>query len=436
MDYQQTIAYLYDRLPMFTRDGAAAYKKDIGNISMLCEALGNPQTKFRSVHVAGTNGKGSSSHMLAAVLARSGYRTALYTSPHLIDFRERIRIGGQMIPEEEVIRFVHVHQALIEQVKPSFFEVTVALAFDYFAKQHVDIAIVETGLGGRLDSTNIIHPVLSLITNIGFDHKDLLGDTLAQIASEKAGIIKYDTPVVISEYQRDIAPVFEYKAQQERAELIFAAEYWHADILNNTGLNQEILVSSAESEVVQRFTMDLMGSYQSKNLLGILSAVGCLRRAGFVISEEHLHDGLSHVQSLTGLRGRWELISSDPLVICDTGHNEDGWREILQNIARTPYEKLHIVLGVMKDKDLNQMLPLLPKEAVYCFCHVGMSRALPAAELADIAYLYGLSGQAFGSIAEAYQAARNAANPNDLIFVGGSTFVVGEFLGSISDTGS
>lgn len=431
MDYQQTIAYLYDRLPMFTRDGASAYKKDIGNISFLCEALGNPHQQFRSIHVAGTNGKGSSSHMLASILSKSGYKTGLYTSPHLIDFRERIRINGQMIPQQQVIDFVQLHRELIEQVRPSFFEVTVALAFDYFAKENVDIAIVETGLGGRLDSTNIIHPILSLITNIGFDHKDLLGETLPQIAFEKAGIIKPNTPVVISEFQPEIASVFEEKAAQEGAELVFAAQDRHTEILNNSAANQEILVTRPEGDGKERYILDLKGSYQSKNLLGVLSAVDLLRTAGYHIAEEHLQDGLSHVQSLTGLRGRWELINTAPVVVCDTGHNEDGWREILSNIARTPHDKLHIVLGVMKDKDLNQMLPLLPKYAVYYFCQVDMSRALFAVELAEKSQAFGLIGQPYESVAAAYRAAQEQANTSDMIFIGGSTFIVGEFLASI-----
>lgn len=428
MDYTGAIAYLYDRLPVFTRDGASAYKKDIGNIKVLCEALGNPQMRFRSIHVAGTNGKGSSSHMLAAILSQSGYRTGLYTSPHLVEFRERIRIDGTMIPEQDVIDFIQQHRDLIERVKPSFFEVTVALAFLYFAEENVDIAVIETGLGGRLDSTNIIYPVLSLITNIGFDHKDLLGETLEAIAAEKAGIIKDHTPVVISEYQEIIAHVFREKARQEHAPLVFAERIKSSKTTYKDTVHQEILVRDLHSGKRKSYSLDLLGSYQSKNLLGVIESVEILRKQGFEISDSNLDMGLSNVQALTELRGRWQILSTSPVLVCDTGHNEDGWREILSNIALNPHKELHMVIGVMGDKDLDQMLPLLPVNARYYFCQVNMPRALPAKELAEKALHFGFRGISYSSVAQAVQAAREKAQPEDMIFVGGSTFIVGEFL--------
>lgn len=427
MSYDDAIEYLYARLPMFTRDGVSAFKKDLDNTLALCAALDNPQNKFKSVHIAGTNGKGSTSHMLAAVLQQAGYKTGLYTSPHLIDFRERIRIDGMMIPKDLVVDFVQTNQQLIEETKPSFFEATVALAFNFFAKEDVDIAIIETGLGGRLDSTNIIRPILSVITNIGYDHMNLLGDTLEEIAHEKAGIIKPAVPVVVSEYQENIAHVFREKAGDTDSELLFASKEWQIEKRVDNGLGfLDIEVRSEKNEY--QLSLDLKGTYQLRNIAGVLSAVEELRAANFEISDGDVAYALNHVRELTGLRGRWETLSVAPLVICDTGHNEDGWKQVLANIAATPHDTLRIVIGVMQDKDLGKMLPLLPMEAIYYFCQVDMPRALPAHVLKEKAAAFSLSGESYPNVQQAVEAAKLGASPQDLIFIGGSTFIVGEAL--------
>ena len=423
--YADTLHYLYAQLPMFTRVGASAYKKDLHNTLALCNALHNPERKFKSVHIGGTNGKGSSSHMLAAILQTAGYKTGLYTSPHLRDFRERIRINGQMIPEQEVINFVNSHQALFEEINPSFFEATVGLAFDYFAKQQVDIAIIEVGLGGRLDSTNVINPLLSLITNIGLDHQDILGTTLREIASEKAGIIKTTTPIIIGEKQAEIADVFENKAIEANAKILFASDCWTITPKETAPL---LVVNAHSSKQNLELVLDLRGSYQVKNLAGVLTTVDELRQQGFKISEEHLKTALKQVTSLTGLQGRWQTLQQEPLVICDTGHNEDGIKEVLKNIANTPHQNLHMVWGMVKDKDVAKILELLPKEATYYFCQPNIPRGKPSEELAQEAQKYQLKGQAYASVAEAYQQALSHAQPNDLVFIGGSTFVVAEVL--------
>lgn len=426
-NYNEVIEYLYARLPMFTRDGASAFKKDLDNTLTLLQALGNPQEKFKSIHIAGTNGKGSSSHMLASIFAEAGYKTALYTSPHLLDFRERIRIDGQMVDEQYVIDFVHMHHALIEEIQPSFFEVTVAMAFDYFAKQAVDIAIIEVGLGGRLDSTNVIKPLASLITNIGFDHMNMLGDTLAEIAFEKAGIIKQNTPVIVSEYHEDTASVFIEKAKQEHARLEFASEKLRAEIKEVIGDYLLIEVTDHDHHVEQ-YELDLKGTYQSKNILGVLRMVDCMRTMGYNLPIVALKNALRKVQAFTGLQGRWQTVSKDPFVICDTGHNEDGIREVLKNLANTNYKQLHFVIGAMKDKDLGHMLPLLPTDAVYYFSNPDMPRAMPSEELAAAAHQLGLKGNAYGPVIQAFEAAKEQYQDGDLIFVGGSNFVVSEVL--------
>ena len=423
--YADTLHYLYAQLPMFTRVGASAYKKDLHNTLALCNALHHPEHKFKSVHIGGTNGKGSSSHMLAAILQTAGYKTGLYTSPHLRDFRERIRINGQMIPEQEVTNFVNSHQALFEEINPSFFEATVGLAFDYFAKQGVDIAIIEVGLGGRLDSTNVINPLLSLITNIGLDHQDILGNTLEEIAKEKAGIIKSSTPIIVGEKQAEIADVFENKAIEANAKILFASECWTITPKETAPL---LVVNALSSKQNLELALDLRGSYQVKNLAGVLTAVDELREQGFKISEENLKTALKQVTSLTGLQGRWQTLQQQPLVICDTGHNEDGIKEVLKNITNTPHQNLHMVWGMVKDKDIAKILALLPKDATYYFCQPNIPRGKPTEELAQEAQKYQLKGQAYASVAEAYQQALSHAKPNDLVFVGGSTFVVAEVL--------
>ena len=426
--FAEVIEYLYARLPMFTRDGATAINPGLEVVTQLCQAIGNPQNKIKTLHIAGTNGKGSSSHMLASVLGASGYKTGLYTSPHLVDFRERIRVNGQMIPEQDVVDFVNENLSLIEDLKPSFFEVTVAMAFNYFSKVAVDIAVIEVGLGGRLDSTNIITPELSLITNIGMDHMNILGDTLEEIAAEKAGIIKAGIPAIISEKQEDISHVFRNKAKEAHAELIFAEDKYTTHQVEKRSEGLYITVETKEDESSHIWFTDLAGSYQKKNIIGVLTAIDKLNQIGFTIGEEDIKKGLANVQSSTGLMGRWQTLSLNPHVICDTGHNEDGIKVVLQNIATTNFNKLHFIMGAMRDKDLKHILPLLPKNATYYFAAPDMPRALPSNDLAELAHSYGLNGNPYNSISNAFDSAIKAYQENDLIFVGGSTFVVAELL--------
>ena len=428
MNYQETLSYLYDQLPMFTRIGSAAIKKDLTNTLALCKALGNPQTKFKTIHVAGTNGKGSTSHMLASILQEAGYKTGLYTSPHLTDFRERIRINGNMISEQKVIDFVAQHQELFESVKPSFFEWTVALCFQHFADEKVDIAIIETGLGGRLDSTNIIEPVLSVITNIGWDHTDLLGDTLSKIAFEKAGIIKEKTPIVIGEYQEETFPVFKEKSKLSESELILAMQKVNVLYFNSS-------INHAAFDVQFQFGLywknvysDLTGIYQEKNIRTVLACLEPMRKVGFLINEQHLRDGLSFVKKNTGLLGRWQILNKQPLTICDTGHNINGIAYVLEQIAQQNFEHLHFVIGMVKDKDIVKILALLPVNATYYFTKANIPRALSELDLQAQASNFQLKGKTYPSVKEAIAAANNAASKNDLIFIGGSTFVVAEAI--------
>ena len=436
MNYQQTIQYLYSQLPLFTRDGVSAYKADLTNTIELLKRIDNPQHKFKSVHVGGTNGKGSTSHMLAAILQTAGYKTGLYTSPHLKDFRERIRINGQMISEQTVIDFVAEHTSDFDEIKPSFFEMTVALAFDVFAKEQVDIAIIEVGLGGRLDSTNVITPLLSIITNIGWDHMNILGDTLQLIAGEKAGIIKPGVPVIIGEYQEEVADIFTNKAALEDAGTIFASEVWNTEINSKTQGEDEFLnikidrnkPTSNLQSLISNLHLDLTGSYQLKNVKTVLCAVDELRMQGFVISDEHIKSALSQVKTLTGLHGRWEILNEQPLTICDTGHNPEGMQEVLQNIAAVKYNKLHFVLGMVNDKDISKILTILPTKARYYFCRPDIPRGLDAKALWLKAAGFGLDGEAYASVRDALKAAQQNAEDNDLVFVGGSTFVVAEVV--------
>jgi len=426
MTYKQTLEYLYAKLPMFTRVGAIAYKKDIDNTVLFCKHLANPEKKFKTIHVGGTNGKGSTSHMLAAILQTAGYKTGLYTSPHLIDFRERIKINGEMIPEDDVVNFVTENQHFIEKISPSFFEATVALAFNYFAKEKVDIAIIEVGLGGRLDSTNIISPEVAVITNISFDHQNILGNTLAEIAAEKAGIIKINTPIVIGQYQPEIADIFIAKAEEKNAQICFASEEW--EISESKIIHQERIIEIIHEQEKTSLTLDLTGAYQLKNIKTVLETVKQIRLKGFNISNEHISSALNQVKKLTGLMGRWQILQENPLMICDTGHNEDGITEVLKNIAATPHQNLLMVIGMVKDKDIQKILTLLPKNAKYFFCAPDMPRAKPAEELMQEALLFGLTGGAFASVKSALIAAKFEANKNDLIFIGGSTFVVAEVV--------
>lgn len=432
MNYQETLDYLYAHLPMFSRLGASAMTKDLSKTLELCAILHNPEQKFRSVHIAGTNGKGSTSHMLAAILQTAGYKTGLYTSPHLKDFRERIRINGEMISEEDVVDFVRDQKKNIEEIEPSFFEVTVAMAFDHFAKSNVDIAVIEVGLGGRLDSTNVITPLLSVITNIGFDHMNLLGSTLPQIAFEKAGIVKPGVPVVIGERREETEDVFIKKADECGSAIHFASDEWRVVSPQAGGMKPGLLdleVHSPDQRSASlQIQLDLTGSYQLKNLATVLSAVEQLRNQDFRIADEHIRVAMKQVQGLTGLRGRWETLSRDPLVICDTGHNEDGILEVLKNIRNVPYVKLHMVIGMLKDKDIHKVLALLPREAEYYFCSPDLERAKSSVELKAEAGVFGLFGEAYPSVSEALNAAKRAAGNNDLVFVGGSTFVVAEVV--------
>lgn len=412
---------------MFTRIGAAAIKKDLHNTRVLCEALGNPQHKFKSIHVGGTNGKGSTSHMLAAILQQAGYKTGLYTSPHLKDFRERIRINGKMIPKTEVVDFVKRQHSLITQIEPSFFEVTVAMAFDYFAREKVDFAIVEVGLGGRLDSTNIIFPELSVITNISLDHIQILGHTLPEIAFEKAGIIKTNVPVVIGEKHPATAPVFLEKALQENASISFATDHIETRKISQ---GRYLAVDVLENGKIRypELQLDLTGTYQLKNLATVIQSVLELKASGIQIADEAIYQALRQVKNLTGLQGRWQILHRKALIICDTGHNEAGIKEVMQNIANTTFDQLHIVLGMVKDKDVTGVLQLFPANASYYFCSPKLERAMPAEELQQKAYNAGLRGKAYADVITALTRAKAAAKPNDLIFVGGSTFVVAEIL--------
>jgi dihydrofolate synthase/folylpolyglutamate synthase len=426
MNYKQTIDYLFSRLPMFSRIGMAAYKNNLDNIIRLCEYLGNPQTKFKTIHVAGTNGKGSVSHMLAAILQTAGYTTGLYTSPHLKDFRERIKINGQVVTEEYVIGFTENIKPLIEEIKPSFFEITVAMAFEYFAEQKVDIAVIEVGLGGRLDSTNIITPELSVITNIGWDHMNILGDSLEKIATEKAGIIKPGIPVVVGEVLPETRGVFEKVSEEKKSTLSIATETlrlarWKQE---NKFLVAEIAQQNKSGYITYR--LDLHGIYQLKNLLTVLEACTQLQHAGWKINDEIIHKGLKQVSKLTGLHGRWEIIQHSPLIVLDVAHNADGFRQLAEQVESSEHEGLHIIIGMVKDKQSDQILHLLPKHADYYFTKAQIPRAIPEDVLAVKAEAAGLKGEIFPDVNTALNAALNKAGKNDLILICGSVFLIGE----------
>jgi len=405
MNYPETLDYLFGQLPMYQRIGNAAYKANLDNTYRLSEILNYPEKRFKSVHIAGTNGKGSTSHMLASILQEAGYKVGLYTSPHLKDFRERIKINGEMISENEVIDFVKEYKHEFEKIQLSFFEWTVGLAFYYFANQKVDIAIVETGLGGRLDSTNIVTPEVAVITNISMDHTQFLGDTLAKIAAEKAGIIKSTIPVVIGETQPEIKHIFIEKAEQLNAPIQFADEY-----------------------PTQEYESDLKGAYQQKNKKTVVATIQTLQQLGWKIAANHFKKGLLNVVNNTGLMGRWQVLNNQPLTVCDTGHNEAGIRLILAQLAEQTYQKLHVVLGVVNDKDITNILQLLPNNAIYYFCQANIPRALDVNTLAEKATAVGLSGTTFPSVEAAYVAAQKNATAQDMIFIGGSTFVVAEVV--------
>ncbi|MFN3555337.1 MAG: bifunctional folylpolyglutamate synthase/dihydrofolate synthase [Bacteroidales bacterium] len=432
MTYQQTLDYLYAQLPMFHRIGPAAYKANLDNTIALAKHLGNPERKFKTVHVAGTNGKGSVSHMLASVFQEAGYKTGLCTSPHLKDFRERFRINGAMISKEFVTDFVSHHKTFFESIQPSFFEMTIAMAFDWFARQGVDIAIIETGLGGRLDSTNIILPVLSVLTNVGYDHVNLLGNTLQAIAREKAGIIKQGVPVVVGKCRPEVMSVFEEVAAVMSSGLTRSEETCRISQPSYVMEDHARLVKGvlSGSGMELPFECPLSGSYQLENICTVATAVEVIRQGGeFVLTHDHLVAGLRNVIRNTSLMGRWQILNHDPLVICDTGHNEDGIRSILENISITPHEHLHFVLGMMNDKDVEGILKLLPTQsATYYFCKPDVPRGLDTFLLAAKAADAGLIGQGYLSVKEALRAAMASAGKHDLVFVGGSTFVVAEVV--------
>lgn len=408
MNYQDTLQYLYDSTPMFQQVGGTAYKEGLYNTLALDEHLGHPHRQFHTIHVAGTNGKGSCSHTLAAILQTAGYRTGLYTSPHLVDFRERIRVNGHPIPEEYVIQFVEKERSFFEPLHPSFFELTTAMAFRYFADERVDVAIIEVGLGGRLDCTNIIRPDLCIITNISLDHTQFLGNTLKQIAGEKAGIIKSGIPVVIGETTNETRPVFEQKAHAVHAPIYFAEEN--------------------DREDYPGIECELKGIYQKKNTRTLFTALPLLKESGYRIDEQYVRQGFAHVVELTGLMGRWQKLQDAPTLVCDTGHNVGGITYIAEQLRQQPCRKLHIVIGMVNDKDIRGVLALLPQEAIYYFTRASVKRALPAEDLASLAAEVGLQGLCYPDVPSAVRAAQEKSLPEDFIFVGGSTFIVADLL--------
>ena len=402
MNYQETLSWMFNQLPMFQTQGKTALNNKLDRTIAFASVLGNPEKKFKTLHIAGTNGKGSSSSMLASILQEAGYKVGLYTSPHLKDFRERIKINGVEIPEERVVSFIAAYKDFLATHQLSFFEMTVGLAFDYFAEEKVDIGVIEVGLGGRFDSTNIITPEVSLITNISKDHTDILGNTLPEIAFEKAGVIKKNTPVVISEYQEETAPVFIKRAKEEKAPIVFA------------------------NELTTNLTTDLQGIYQEKNIKGVIAVIDFLKHQGWDISDENLKNGLLNVVKNTHLKGRWQTLSTHPTVVCDTGHNIGGLTYVMEQLKKQTYTQLHIVIGFVKEKDVKGVLELFPKEAHYYFCSPNIKRGLAVEILKEIATAKELKGEAYSSVQEAVSAAKAKAQPTDFIFIGGSTFVVSE----------
>lgn len=405
MAYQDTLDWMLSQLPMYQRQGDSAFKKDLSNTLKLSEHLSFPERKFKSIHVAGTNGKGSTSHMLASILQEAGYKVGLYTSPHLKDFRERIKINGNVVSKQFVTSFIKRNKKFFEANQLSFFEMTVGMAFEYFAKQKVDIAVVEVGLGGRLDSTNIITPEVSVITNIGLDHTQFLGNTLQLIAAEKGGIIKPNIPVVIGETQTETTPIFIELANKNNSKIIFA-----------------------DQQATPKFQSDLVGVYQAKNKVTVYHTIKQLENKGYKISKKNIEQGFLNVIKNTGLMGRWQTLLTNPKVVCDTGHNREGLMYVVNQLNAEVYERLHIVFGVVNDKDLTAILDLLPKKATYYFCKPDIPRGLDASQLKVTLNKFGLHGEAYNSVNEAYKSALKNANTNDFIFIGGSTFVVAEII--------
>ncbi len=424
MTYEQTLHYLYNKLPLFSRIGIKAYKADLKNTIALCKYLGDPQKKIKTIHVAGTNGKGSTSHMLAAVFQQCGYNTGLYTSPHLKDFRERIKVNGEMISQEFVVAFVEKMKMMSDEIEPSFFELTFVMALEYFVQQRVDIAIIETGLGGRLDSTNVVIPEVSVITNIGFDHMDILGDTIEKIAVEKAGIIKKDVPVIIGEATAETRVIFKRKAGDLNSPIFFAEEEYKIVAVKTWDEKLQVKIVDIDSSN-NNYTLDLAGLYQVKNLLTVLSTIDLLK-SNFSLSEKNIQDALGNVKNLTGLHGRWEVTRSRPTVVLDVAHNVDGIQQLINQINTRSFEKLHIVFGMVKDKEIEEVLAKLPKNAIYYFTKAQIQRALPEDKLFERATKFNLMGSSYDEVNKALKSALEKASEEDLILVCGSVFVVGE----------
>lgn len=437
MTYKQTIDFLFSSLPMFQRVGDAAIKKDLTNIRLLCEMLGQPQSSFPSIHIAGTNGKGSTSHMLAAIFQAAGKKVGLYTSPHYIDFRERIKINGEMISEKEVVRFVRLYKEAWAPVQPSFFEITVAMAFEFFRKERVDIAIIETGLGGRLDSTNIITPLLSVITNIGFDHMQMLGYTLPAIASEKAGIIKANVPVIIGEWHKETAAVFKQKASVEKAPVFFASRHLVISEQRNILDKRRIDVSTRSGSWIKGLNTDMAGPYQIQNIRTVLEAVFRWNQyyPANKITAKVIRKGLGAVKASTNMIGRWMIISQQPLVITDAAHNHHGMTAMLPQLLKQPAKHRHFVLGFVSDKDISKILALFPEDGLYYWCAPDIPRGKASTEVQETGLRLGLHGDAYDSVRKAYKAALSVAGKSDLVFVGGSSYVVGDFLASLKKAG-
>ena len=422
--YEETIEYLFNSTPVFEKIGAGAYKEGLENTWALDEHLGHPHQQYTSIHVAGTNGKGSVSHTLAAILQAAGYRVGLYTSPHLVDFRERIRVNGQCVSEQYVIDFVEEHRTFFEPLHPSFFELTTAMAFKYFAEKQIDIAVVEVGLGGRLDCTNIISPILSIITNISMDHTQFLGHTLESIAREKAGIIKSGTPVVIGETLPETRPVFLKKALEQHAPIIFADEERH--VLSSESTCSGGLVY--DTDLYGRLGGELGGWYQERNTNTILSAVEALKGLSLSIDEQAVREGFARVGETTGLMGRWQVLNEHPKVVCDTGHNAGGWEYLSAQLKKQHCRQLHIVFGMVDDKDIDTVMSMLPQDAIYYFTRPSNKRGIDEQRTAAIGAAHGLQGQAYPTVADAFEAAKSTASAEDFIFVGGSSYLVADFL--------
>ncbi len=428
MNYQEVIEFMFNSLPMYQRVGAAAYKANLDNTLAFDKITGSPHKKYKTIHIAGTNGKGSVSHSLASILQEAGYKTGLYTSPHLTDYRERIRVNGKKIEESFITEFINSHKNFIKNVKPSFFEMSVALAFKYFELQQVEVAVIEVGMGGRLDSTNIILPELSVITNIGLDHTQFLGNSLAEIAGEKAGIIKQNIPVVIGERQKETEEVFLKKAKEKNSKISFASDNYACKILNSNLKYSNFEVEKKTSDKSYTLNFNLSGKYQEKNLATILETVDNLRNQGFCISDENVKQGLENLIKNTGFHGRWETLSTEPLTICDTGHNKEGLSYTIEQLLSLEFKKLRFVLGFVNDKNVDEVLKLFPKNAEYYFCKAQIPRALDEKILLEKANLVSMNGKSFENVSSAYHAAKKDADKNDVIFIGGSTFVVADLL--------